>query len=111
MPTLLHIAKLSDWRSAVEIGEYRISTLGATLDDVGFIHCSLPDQVAGVGANFYATCTDELVLLELDEQEITQAGADVRYEDGGNGELFPHIYGPINPAWVKRTKPISFTPC
>jgi uncharacterized protein (DUF952 family) len=29
-------------------------------------------------------------------------------EDGGTGELFPHVYGPIDPAWVVDVLPAGF---
>ena len=41
----------------------------------------------------------------LETGTITAAGTDVRYEDGGNGELYPHIYGPIDPVWVADVVP------
>lgn len=31
---------------------------------------------------------------------------DVRLEDGGTGELFPHVYGPLDPAWVVEVHPV-----
>jgi len=31
----------------------------------------------------------------MDDDAIRATGTPVRYEDGGDGELYPHIYGPI----------------
>ena len=35
-------------------GEYRVSTLGATLDEVGFIHGTFRQQVERIGSIHYA---------------------------------------------------------
>jgi glutathione S-transferase len=97
---ILHMALESDWLSAVEYGEYRVSTRGRTLDEEGFIHCSTPTQVHAVAAAFYADVTEPLVLLELDDEAVRATGVEVRYEDGGKGEFYPHIYAAIDPSWV-----------
>lgn len=104
---ILHLAVESDWVAAREVGTYVVSTRGATLEQVGFIHCSTAEQVAGVAQNFYADVLDDLVVLELDEEVVRAAGTDVRYEDPGNGDRYPHIYGPINPAWVTGVSPYT----
>ena len=41
MEPLFHLALADDWRDAQDAGAYRISTIGMTLDEVGFIHLSL----------------------------------------------------------------------
>ena len=103
--TILHLALESDWAEAVSAGSYRVSTRGLTLDDVGFIHCSTPDQVASVAAQFYADVSEPLRLLAINADAVRASGTEVIFEDGGNGELFPHIYGPIDPAWVREATP------
>lgn len=100
--TILHLALASDWVAAVAAGSYGVSTLGLALDEVGFIHCSTPEQVAGVAARFYADVTEPLLLLAIDADAVRAAGTAIVFEDGGGGELFPHIYGPIDPAWVRE---------
>lgn len=89
-----------DWDDARADGAYRWSTRGRTYEDVGFIHASSRAQLPGVAAFVFADDDAELVVLILETDTITAAGTDVRYEDGGNGELYPHVYGPIDPAWV-----------
>jgi uncharacterized protein (DUF952 family) len=101
---IFHIAHKDDWHAAHVVGEYRISTRGATLDQVGFIHSSTAQQLPGVAERFYATDEAELVVLELDEAVIVAAGVELKYEDAGNGELFPHIYGPIRPEYVTEAR-------
>ena len=93
MPEIFHIARQADWEAAVNAGTYRESTLGRTLEQEGFIHCSQRQQVAGVANAFYRD-VDGLVLLVID---VDRVGAEVRYEAVGDGtEPFPHIYGPLN---------------
>ncbi|TDD63665.1 DUF952 domain-containing protein [Actinomadura darangshiensis] len=92
--TLLHIAERTHWESARASGvSYTMSTLGRTLDDEGFIHCSSDlDQVDGVLGRFYGDVhRDDLALLVVD---VSRLDAPVRYEPAGD-ELFPHVYGPI----------------
>ncbi len=103
--TIIHIALASDWELAVEAGTYRKSTRDLMLDDVGFIHCSTPAQLAGVVTRFYAEVTQPLRVLEMDAAAVRAAGTKVVFEGGGNGDLFPHIYGAIDPAWVSKETP------
>ncbi|WP_067450532.1 DUF952 domain-containing protein [Actinomadura macra] len=92
--TLLHIAERHHWESARDAGvPYTMSTLGRTLDEEGFIHCSSDtSQVDGVLAAFYTTIDRaDLVLLVIDAARL---GSPVRYEPVGD-QVFPHVYGPI----------------
>jgi glutathione S-transferase len=90
---LFHLALPDDWATATTTGEYRMSTRGMTLDDVGFIHCSTADQVAGTAARFYGDL-DQLVVLTIDPAMVPSP---VVFEPPAPGvdELFPHIYGPL----------------
>ncbi|MEP6481514.1 MAG: DUF952 domain-containing protein [Rhodoglobus sp.] len=97
------MAHSSEW-DALNGEPYGTSTRGASLAEVGFIHASSAEQLAGVAERFYRDDPEDLVVLELDEACL---GAEVRWEDGG-GELFPHIYGPIPPAAVVRVIPAHF---
>lgn len=104
---LFHIALASDWSAAQQAGEYRISTLGRTLDEVGFVHASYAEQVAGVLAAFYSDVTEPLLLLAIDPARL---GCDVRLEAAApGGEMFPHIYGPIPVSAVIDVTPVSAT--
>jgi uncharacterized protein (DUF952 family)/heme-degrading monooxygenase HmoA len=100
---IMHVALPIDWAEAQATGEYRWSTRGITLEQEGFIHCSLPHQVAGVIERFYDG-VDELVLLEID---TTRLDAPVVLEPPAPGvaEHFPHVYGPIPTAAVVTTTP------
>jgi uncharacterized protein (DUF952 family) len=88
---IYHLARAGDWEAALADGAYRVSTIGRTLDEEGFVHCACEEQVAGVRERYYRG-SDDLVVLAVDVERLS---ADVRFEDGGGGELFPHVYGPI----------------
>lgn len=85
---IVHIAEASAWASAQDSGEYRPRSLATH----GFIHCSDPGQVVRVADQVYRGRTD-LVLLWVDPSRLRHP---CRYEDGGNGEAFPHVYGALN---------------
>jgi uncharacterized protein (DUF952 family) len=90
---IYHLALQDEWRVAAEsAGHYRRSTLGKSLEDEGFIHCSLAAQVQMIADRVYRGRRD-VVLLVIDPSRLK---ADVRVENLDGGEvLFPHIYGPL----------------
>lgn len=92
MPELLHITDRARWQEAVRTGEYRMSTRGVTLEQEGFIHCSLRHQLRAVAELVYSDA-DDLVVLVIDSEQVP---ADIRYEVPAPGaERYPHIYGPL----------------
>jgi uncharacterized protein (DUF952 family) len=101
--TLYHLAARQDWERAVRDGAYRVSTLGLSLAEVGFIHTSFAHQVAGVAARYYAGERRPLVLLEIGRARLVPA---VRVEPAGD-DAFPHLYGPLDPAAVVAVHPVS----
>lgn len=103
--TILHLTTKPVWQAAVEKGFYTQSTLDQTLEEVGFIHASMPDQLAETAKLHYSACTEELVLLEMKIETLTNAGLDVKLEESRNGQLFPHIYGPIPVDLVEKVTP------
>jgi uncharacterized protein (DUF952 family) len=99
---IFHIAKVADWEVAQVAGEYRVSTLGRTLEQEGFLHASRADQWQAVHDTFYAGLDEPLVLLEIDAGLL---GVPVVEEaPPGTDELFPHIYGPLPVAAVVGTR-------
>jgi uncharacterized protein (DUF952 family) len=92
MAELLHITERDSWRRAEQEGEYRMSTRGVTLEQEGFIHCSLRHQLRAVAELVYAD-SDDLVVLVIDSEQVS---ADIRYEAPAPGaECYPHIYGAL----------------
>jgi uncharacterized protein (DUF952 family) len=96
MAIIYHIARRADWLRARAEGVYR----GDTLASEGFIHCSTKDQVVRV-ANHLFMGRSGLALLTIDESRLK---SEVRYEAAADGEVFPHIYGPINLDAVVRAQ-------
>jgi uncharacterized protein (DUF952 family)/uncharacterized glyoxalase superfamily protein PhnB len=100
---LFHIARRRDWEAAQRVGAYRVSTLNLTLEQQGFIHLSFARQVRGVADRFYAGLDEPLVLLSIDPSKLT---APVVIEPGtGTDEQFPHLYGELPVAAVRRVTP------
>jgi uncharacterized protein (DUF952 family) len=85
---IYHLTTPEAWAEAQQTGSYERSTRDATLGEVGFVHCSERDQIPRTLAAFYVDL-DEVVLLSVEE-----TGLDVRREPA-DGQLFPHVYGPI----------------
>jgi release factor glutamine methyltransferase len=84
---IVHLCRRKDWLAAQEHGEYR----AASLDQVGFIHCSQAEQILRVANCFYREIPD-LVLLWIDPEKVNP---EIRWETA-DGEQFPHIYGMLN---------------
>lgn len=99
---IFHIALVDDWAGALTSGDYRASTRGQTLDEVGFIHCSTAEQVDATLHRFYGD-VDEVVVLTIDPDRVD---APIVYEPPAPGidERFPHVYGPLPLAAVIGTE-------
>lgn len=94
MKTIVIIAKAEEWERARKIGQYTRSTIDATLEEVGFIHCSSPHQTMEIVNRRFAD-RDDLLLLFVDVDKVT---VPVKFEGALSGRvgLFPHVYGPLN---------------
>lgn len=103
---IFHIATLADWKDAEASGSYRMSTLGRTLEQEGYIHAARHDQVPSVRDRYYADVTEPLVVLEV---ETDLLDAEVRDEQVGE-EVFPHVYGPIPSSAVVAWRPARLPP-
>ena len=101
---IYHIALEPDWEAAIAAGEYRVSTLGRTLADEGFIHASTSAQVRGVADAVYAGVREQLVLLTIDERRLTVPLQWDAVE--GRPEPFPHLYGPLDTSAVVLSTPL-----
>lgn len=95
MTELLHITERPLWEAARAVGAYEMSTRGRTLQEEGFIHCSLRGQLVAVAEFLYGNRGghDELVVLVIDSDRLS---VPLRYEAPAPGtDMFPHIYGPL----------------
>lgn len=102
---IYHLALREEWRDAFEAGgPYRRSTLGRSLADEGFIHCSFGHQVGAIADLVYRG--RDVVLLTIDRSKLA---AEVRVENlEGGASLFPHIYGPLPLDAVVAVAPYAF---
>jgi uncharacterized protein (DUF952 family) len=104
MTELFHITERATWAAASRAGEYRTSTRGVTLDEQGFIHCSLRHQLRGVAEYLYGD-VDDLVVLVIDSARLA---VPVRYEAPEPGsDAYPHIYGPVPTDAVAEVIPVT----
>jgi uncharacterized protein (DUF952 family) len=74
---------------------------GAAIDlNDGYVHLSTGAQAKETARLHFAGAAN-LVLVAIDEAVVAQ---DLKWETSRGGQLFPHVYGTIDPAqilWVK----------
>lgn len=91
MSVLVHLCTEDEWQAARHSGEHR----PVSLEAVGFLHLSSPEQVHLPANRLYAGRTD-LMLLRIDPARLSSP---VRWEPGvpadPDGMEFPHLYGPL----------------
>lgn len=103
MTELLHLTEPRLWEAALAAGVYEGSTRGRGLAEVGFIHCSLPEQLDAVAARVYGDHPGPLVVLVIDADLV---GAPIRYEAPAPGAPeYPHIFGPLPTSAVVDVRP------
>ena len=101
---ILHLASNDAWLAAVgpaglwrgKAGVYHADSLSTE----GFIHCSKASQIVAVANTFYRG-QQGLVLLVIDPSKLEPAlkwepPAEPEPTHAREGELFPHLYGPLN---------------
>ena len=106
-PYILHLASKAAWLASDKEGQY----IPESLSTEGFIHCSTVSQIVGVANTFYRG-QRELVLLVIDPSELR---AELKWEPPAEpepthareGELFPHVYGPLNLDAVVKVIPFE----
>lgn len=100
MRALFHITTAQELEAARPAGEYRPTAFPVE----GFVHCSYAHQVVRV-ANLRFRGREGLVLLELDPGALDAPVVEENLE--GGQELFPHCYGPLPLASVRRVHPFA----
>jgi uncharacterized protein (DUF952 family) len=100
---ICHITTRDAWEAAQPAGEFR----SPEFDEIGFIHCSTPEQIVLV-ANAFFRGQSGLVMLVIDPARLKSP---VRWEPPHStgrlpgfmhGSVFPHVYGPIDLDAVAR---------
>lgn len=85
---IFHITFEERWNDAKRLGEYHHESLISE----GFIHCSTLNQVDKT-ANRYFLDFPSILVLQINEDRLKSK---LIFEPSTGGELFPHVYGPIN---------------
>lgn len=97
---IYHIALKADLAEYTPDVYYRCHSLSVE----GFIHCCDKHQLQGVVNRYYQN-VDDVMLMILD---VDKLDAPLIHENTvGGSELFPHVYGPINPAAVVQILPFG----
>ena len=92
---IYHMCRRAEWEAARIGGHYS----GSSQDrEDGFIHFSGPDQIIESAAKHRKGQSD-LVIIEVDVEAL---GPDLRWEASRGGRLFPHFYGKLPVAAVRR---------
>ena len=88
VPFLYKIMSKQEWETAQAQGIYE----GSEVDRKdGFIHLSAAHQVRATAEKHFSGKTD-LVLISVSEESL---GPSLKWEASRGGDLFPHIYGPL----------------
>lgn len=95
MSRIYKILARPEWDAALAAGRYD----GSAVDRAdGFIHFSTAAQAQETARRHFAGQTD-LIVLELEADEF---GDSLKWEPSRGGDLFPHLYGPLDPGLVRR---------
>jgi uncharacterized protein (DUF952 family) len=96
---IYHMCRADEWAAAVAAGTYRGSS--QDLAD-GFVHFSTAAQIVE-SARKHRAGQDGLLLLAVDADRL---GDRVKWEPSRGGDLFPHLYGPLDPAESASVRPL-----
>jgi uncharacterized protein (DUF952 family) len=99
MTTVYKIVAADLWRAAQDSGVF--NGAGIDLTD-GFIHLSTGPQARRT-ARLYFHGEANLVLVAADAASLGDA---LKYEPSRDGDLFPHLYGPLPLAAVLSVRPL-----
>ncbi|MEQ8305058.1 MAG: DUF952 domain-containing protein [Hoeflea sp.] len=95
--TVYKIAPATLWREAETKGQFE----GAPIDHTdGFIHFSTRDQAIETARRHFAGQSD-LLLVAVDAGQL---GEKLVFEPSRGGDLFPHLYAPLQLSAVKWVK-------
>ena len=97
------IVRTGDWIDAEKAGVFKGSA-----DDArdGFVHFSAAHQVRATAERYFRGQAD-LVLVAADAALLGEA---LKWEPSRGGDLFPHLYGPLEMSAIAWTKPLPLGP-
>ena len=96
---IYHMCPAETWQEALRAGAYR-----GTADDRrdGFIHFSTAEQIVE-SARRHRAGQVGLLLIAV---ESARLGQRLKWEKSRGGDLFPHLYGPLDPAEAASVRPL-----
>lgn len=94
MGRIYKILSRAEWTAARAAG--RFAGAGVDLAD-GYIHFSTAAQAAETARRHFHG-RDGLVVLEIEADDL---GSALRWEPSRGGDLFPHLYGELDPSLVR----------
>src|SRR5438067_789013 len=100
---IYHMCPADTWQEAARTGAY-----DGTADDQrdGFIHFSTAEQIAE-SARRHRAGQVGLLLIAVESGRLGQR---LKWEKSRGGDLFPHLYGPLNPTEIASARPLPFDP-
>src|SRR5438270_11734558 len=100
---IYHMCPAATWEEAIRTGVYR-----GTEDDRrdGFIHFSTGEQVAE-SARRHRAGQAGLLLIAVESGRL---GDRIKWEASRGGALFPHLYGPLDPAEIVSARSLPLGP-
>jgi uncharacterized protein (DUF952 family) len=100
---IYHMCTAEAWQEAICAGSYH-----GTADDLrdGFLHFSTAEQIAE-SARRHRAGQAGLVLIAV---ESARLGTRLKWEPSRGGQLFPHLYGPLDPGEAASVRPLPLGP-
>jgi uncharacterized protein (DUF952 family) len=100
---IYHMCPAETWHEALHSGIYH-----GTADDRrdGFIHFSTAEQIAE-SARRHRAGQAGLLLIAV---ESARLGQRLKWEKSRGGDLFPHLYGPLDPSEAASVRPLPLGP-
>lgn len=87
---IYHLVPKDDWEASPLDRPYT----PIDYDRDGFIHCTAGEEQLAVVANrYYRRDQRTWLALTIDTELVS---AEIKYEPGTDGVLYPHLYGPLN---------------
>ena len=101
IPLIYKILPDSLWKAALSSGCFA----GAAIDLAdGFIHFSTASQVEETARRHFDGQAG-LVLVAIESERLFPA---LKWEPSRGGDLFPHLYSPLDPALMRWVKPLPW---